>query len=171
MKFCFPPHVLFPSPPLTKSMQGKIFFRVGKFAEDRIGNAYQEFTGRKHWYPRPIDAADFRDGHQQLSSKTLYFSFLVEKNRDVDKEKLQWLMNRRAIQGPDGQLLYIPDFISEKPPAAKSFYEVKPGFPELDNPQGEMKLASVHSLMQEVGLAYVPGTAFKPQGRHAARSS
>jgi hypothetical protein len=166
MKFCFPPGILFTSPPLTKRLQGKIFFKIGKYAEDHIADDYQKFTGRKDWYPKPITADDFKDGNQQLSSKTLYFSFLIEKNPDVDKAKLEELMNQRAIPGPDGQLLYIPDFISEKAPAAKRFYEVKPGIAHEDNQAGETKIASVRSLMQDVDLPYMPGTLFKPTGRH-----
>ncbi len=52
MKFCFPPHILFSSPPLSKTLQGKIFFKIGKFAEDHIADDYQKFTGRKDWYPK-----------------------------------------------------------------------------------------------------------------------
>lgn len=166
MKFCFPPHVLFPSPPLSKSVQGKIFFRVGKHAEDRIADDYQRFTGRNAFYPKPIDADDFRDGNQQLNSKTIYFSFIVEKNPEVNKTKLEELMNQRVIQGKDGQIVYIPDFMSEKAPAAKRFYEVKPGLPHHNNTEGETKIASVRSLMQDVDLPYVPGTLFNPNGRH-----
>lgn len=166
MKFCFPPGILFASPPLTKRMQGRIFYRIGKYAEDHIADDYQAFTGRKDWYPKPIDAADFRDGSQQLSAKTIYFSFLVEKNPNVDKAKLELLMNQRAIQGSDGQLLYIPDFMSEKAPAAKAFYEVKPGLAHHENAEGETKVASVRALVQDVGLSYIPGTAFKPKKSH-----
>lgn len=166
MKFCFPPHILFGSPPLTQRMQGRIFHRIGKYAEDYIAKDYQEFTGRTDWYPRPIDAADFRDGSQQLSAKTIYFSYLVEKNPDVDRERLEMLMNTRAIQGEDGQLLYIPDFMSEKAPAAKAFYEVKPGLAHHENSKGETKVASVRALVQDVGLSYIPGTAFKPVKSH-----
>ncbi|TAJ84684.1 peptidoglycan-binding domain-containing protein [Reyranella sp.] len=166
MKFCFPPHVLFSSPPLSKTLQGKIFFKIGKFAEDHIADDYQKFTGRKDWYPKPITADDFRDGSQQLSAKTLYFSFLVEKNPGVDKAKLEELMNQRAISGPDGQIVYIPDFISEKSPAAKRFYEVKPGIANERNEAGETKIASVRALMQDVDLPYKPGALFKPTGKH-----
>lgn len=166
MKFCFTPGILFASPPLTKRMQGRIFYRIGKYAEDHIADDYQAFTGRKDWYPKPIDAPDFRDGSQQLSAKTIYFSFLVEKNPNVDKAKLELLMNQRAIQGSDGQLLYIPDFMSEKAPAAKAFYEVKPGLAHHENSEGETKVASVRALVQDVGLSYIPGTAFKPKKSH-----
>lgn len=166
MKFCFPPGILFPSPPISKQLQGKIFFKLGKFAEDHVADDYQKFTGRKDWYPKPITADDFRDGSQQLSAKTIYFSYLVDKNPGVDKAKLEKLMNDRAIAGPDGQIVYIPDFMSEKSPATNRFYEVKPGIANETNNAGETKIASVRALMQDVDLPYKPGSGFRPKGRH-----
>jgi hypothetical protein len=122
-------------------------------------------VNRKNWYPVPITADDFRDGNQGLSSKTIYYSFLVEKNPGVDKQKLESLMNKRVSKiGKDGQLLYIPDFMSEKAPSAKRFYEVKPGLPDHENLAGEEKIASVDGLMAETNLPYKPGTDWKASG-------
>ncbi len=76
-------------------------------------------------------------------------------------------MNQRAIKGPDGQIVYIPDFISEKSPAAKRFYEVKPGIANEGERSGrKRKIASVRALMQDVDLPYKPGALFKPTGKH-----
>jgi len=166
MKVCVTNGVIFPSPPLPKSIRGKIFHKIGKYAEEKIGADFQTFTGRRQWYPVPIDAPDFRDGSQGLNSKTLYYSFLVEKNPDVDKQKLEWLMNSREAKGEDGQIVYIPDFMGDKAPVNKRFYEVKPGMPNRTNEDGETKIASVDGLMADTELPYKPGENWQPVGRH-----
>lgn len=166
-QYCLLPSELFFSPPIPKKLQGYIFNKVGLIAETIIGIKYNGFTGRTSWYPSPPQADDFRDGSQGLSSKTIYHMFLVDKNPGVDQNKLNELINVRVPRlEDDGQILYIPDLMSEKAPASKRFYEVKPGRPNETNLKGEEKIASVDGFMAEASLPYELGDAWKPLGSH-----
>ena len=162
MKRRFLASQVFREPLFTKRQLGRIFFRIGSAAEKVIGTDYM-LTEVKHpaWFPA-APALDFHDANAGIASKTVYLAFIFAHNPGVDQAKAIRLATERAIPGPDGQLLYIPDFMSEASPQRKKFYEVKPGFPGAANDKGEEKIASVHAFMHDLGLPYNPGSSWNP---------
>jgi hypothetical protein len=165
MKKCFAPSEFIRPPLLDQKTCEKIWKLIGAMAEGVIGTAYlTKEVKRPAWYPVP-PALDFHDANRGIASRTMYVSFICDRNPGVDQQKVARLATEKGIPGPDGQLLCIPDFMSHGPPQMFRYYEVKPGIPSDANADGEMKVACVHAFMQSLGLLYEPGTTWDAEGR------
>jgi hypothetical protein len=164
MKRCFAASEIIRTPPFDEKTRKRILGLIGAMAEAVIGTDYlTNEVKRPAWYPLP-PALDFHDANAGIASKTVYVSFICDRNPGVDRAKVERLATERAIPGPDGQLLCIPDFMSHGPPQMFRFYEVKPDS-ESGEEDGEKKMAFVRAFMQDLGLPYAPGETWKAKGR------
>lgn len=161
MERCFPASDIFREPFFTKRQVGRIMNRIGAAAERVIGTDYMATaTHRPAWFPLP-PGEDFHDANRGISSKTVYLAYLFAHNPGIDQARAIRLATERAIPGPDGQLLYIPDMMSHAAPQRTSFYEIKPDSPSGSR-AGEEKIASVDAFIHDLNLPYKPGTQWSP---------
>jgi hypothetical protein len=161
MKQCFPASAIIRSPPFDTKVRDRILGLIGAMAEAVIGTDYlHNEVKRAAWYPVP-PALDFHDANAGIASKTVFVGFICDRNPSADRPKVERLVSERAIPGPDGQILCIPDFMSHGAPQMFRFYEVKPDS-DSGEKEGEKKMAFVRALMQELDLSYVPGDTWKP---------
>jgi hypothetical protein len=84
-------------------------------------------------------------------SPRAYIAFLVKKNYGTV---------------PDDKLVSIPDWLSRPDilahkPAAKEFYEIKPGSAAGES-AGKTKIKTIETYMASAGLPYVSGVAYNP---------
>ena len=161
MRKCFAASQIVRSPPFTEQQRGQILGLVGAMAEAVIGTDYlRNAVGNQAWWPKP-PALDFHDANAGFASKRQYLSFLFDRNPGIDRAKAERLATERAIPGPDGQLIFIPDFCSHGEPRMRRFYEVKPDSAD-GTIEADKKMASVHAFMQALDLPYEPGDAWRP---------
>jgi hypothetical protein len=105
-------------------------------------------------------ASAFHDANRGFASKSQYLSFIFNHNPNVDRTKAERILER-AIPGPDGQILCIPDFISQSSPQQERFYEVKPNSYD-GTKEADKKIAFVDAFMQSLDLPYHPGISWRP---------
>jgi hypothetical protein len=166
MKRCFAASEIIRTPPFDEKTRNRILNLIGAMAEAVIGTDYlTNEVKRPAWYPAP-PALDFHDANAGIASKTVYVSFICDRNPEVDRAKVVRLATERGIPGKDGQLLCIPDFMSHGAPQMFRFYEVKPDSTSGED-EGEKKVAFVRAFMQDLDLSYVPGGTWKAKGRFA----
>jgi hypothetical protein len=160
MKKCVAASVFITSPPFSDDQQRRILGLIGEMAEGVIGRDYL-LNEVKHpaWAPLP-PALDFHDANKGFASKSQYLSFIFRHNPNVDRTEAERIL-QRAIPGPDGQILCIPDFMSQESPQQERFYEVKPDSAEGTR-EADKKMAFVDGFMQSLGLPYRPGVSWKP---------
>jgi len=160
MKKCVAASAFITSPPFSDDQQRRILGLIGEMAEGVIGTDYLR-NEVKHpaWAPQP-PALDFHDANKGFASKSQYLAFIFNHNPNVDRTEAERIL-QRAIPGPDGQILCIPDFMSQASPQQERFYEVKPDSPEGTR-EADKKIAFVDAFMQSLGLPYRPGTSWKP---------
>jgi hypothetical protein len=161
MKRCFPPDKIFRKPFYTDRELGRIFHRIGAAVERVVGTDYMRNEAKRStWFPLP-PYLDFHDVNVGFASKRMFLAFLAHHNPDLDMQKAERLANERAIKGKDGQLMFIPDIMSNGPPQTYRYYEIKPDS-RSGHREGEKKVAFVRSFMQDLDLPYVPGNTWKP---------
>ncbi len=161
MKRCFAASEIIRTPPFDQRTRNRILGLIGAMAEAVIGTDYlNNEVKRSAWYPLP-PALDFHDANSGFASKTVYVSFICDRNPGVNRAKVERLVTERGIPGPDGQILCIPDFMSHGAPQLFRFYEVKPDSADGAR-EGDKKMAFVRAFMQELELSYVPGDSWKP---------
>jgi len=161
MRKCFAASEVVRSPPFTELQRNQILGLIGAMAESVIGTDYlHNEVGRPAWWPVP-PKLDFHDANAGIASKRQYLAFLFDHNPGIDRGKAERLASERGIPGPDGQLLFIPDFVSQAAPQALRFYEVKPDSASGTN-EAEKKIASVDAFMHALDLPYRPGQSWRP---------
>lgn len=161
MRKCFAASQIVRSPPFTDRQRNQILGLIGAMAEAVIGTDYLA-NEVKHpaWWPVP-PKMDFHDANVGFASKRQYLSFIFDHNPNVDRAKAERLATERAIKGPDGQLLFIPDFMSQDAPQKQRFYEVKPDSTDGTIEAGK-KIASIDAFMHDLNLPYKPGETWRP---------
>ena len=164
MKKCFAPSAFIKSPPFSDEQRRRMLGLFGEMAEGVIGTDYLR-NEVKHdaWYPAP-PALDFHDANKGFASRTQYLSFILNHNPGVDEKELTRIVER-AIKGPDGQLLCIPDFMSQGAPQQERFYEVKPDSADGTS-EADKKMAFIDGYMHSLGLPYRPGVSWKPDKQY-----
>jgi hypothetical protein len=85
---------------------------------------------------------------------------IFNHNPNVDRTEAERILER-AIPGPDGQILCIPDFMSQSSPQQERFYEVKPDSDD-GTKEADKKIAFVDAFMQSLDLPYHPGISWRP---------
>lgn len=163
MKKCVAPSAFIKSPPFSEDQRRRILGLFGEMAEGIIGRDYLH-NEVKHpdWAPLP-PALDFHDANKGFASKSQYLSFIFRHNPSVDRTEAERILER-AIPGPDGQILCIPDFMSQASPQQERFYEVKPDSAD-GTKEADKKMAFVDAFMHSLGLPYRPGVSWKPDKR------
>ena len=160
MKRCFAASAFIKSPPFSEDQRRRILGLIGEMAEAVIGRDYlHNEIKHPNWAPLP-PALDFHDANKGFASKSQYLTFIFNHNPSVDRTKAEQILER-AIPGPDGQILCIPDFMSQASPQQERFYEVKPDSDDGTR-EADKKMAFVHAFMQSLDLPYRPGVSWKP---------
>ena len=137
MKKCFAASEIIRPPLYDKKTCKKIWGLIASMAEEVIGSDYlSKEVKRPAWYPAP-PALDFHDANRGIASRTMYVSFICDRNPGADQKEVARLATEKGIPGPDGQLLCIPDFMSHGPPQIR-YYEVKPDSSDGER-EGEKK--------------------------------
>lgn len=139
----------------SEIVSSKVASDFGRVAEAIISAIYIKDAGRPGFFPIP-PGVDFMDIGVGFGNTALYIAYLKVNHPRLSPSQLAKLSS-------DG-LLKIPDIATFMPPAAGEFYEIKPNSGS-GRIAGDEKVAFVHALFQSCGLAYVPGTKWKPDKR------